>query len=112
MTASADQVLAALADGSRRTIIQRLAATSAATPTELAAGLPITRQAVSKHLHILEEAQLVTANRQGRETRYTLRPLALESATDWIAGVTRTWETRLDRLKRQVETRATEGADG
>ena len=96
-------VFAALADPTRRRLIQRLAEASPQTATRLATNLPVTRQAVSKHLAILAEAGLVTAERAGRETRYALTPAALTEATSWLAIIAATWDERLAALKRQVE---------
>jgi DNA-binding transcriptional ArsR family regulator len=91
-------VFAALADPTRRQLIERLTQGSA-TITELTAGLPMSRQAVTKHLHLLEEAQLVVVTPSGRERHYTLSLSPLQVATLWIAGVEHQWDERLARLK-------------
>lgn len=96
-------VFAALADPTRRALIQRLAEASPQTTPRLAADLPITRQAVSKHLAVLAEAGLVTAERAGRETRYALTPAALVEAASWLSVIETLWDERLAALKRQVE---------
>lgn len=96
-------VFAALADPTRRSLIQRLAEASPQTASRLAADLPITRQAVSKHLAVLAEAGLVTAERVGRETRYALTPAALAEAASWLSVIETMWDERLAALKRQVE---------
>ena len=101
-----DAVFSALADPSRRFVLQTLATQGTATPTELAAGLPVTRQAVTKHLTALREAGLVEASRAGRETRYALTPAPLASAVEWIEDVGSTWDARLEALKRLVEPAA------
>jgi DNA-binding transcriptional ArsR family regulator len=75
------------------------------TATELSAELPITRQAVAKHLGALREAGLVGSDRSGRETRYRLTPEALSDAASWIERVGAEWDARLDDLKRLVESR-------
>jgi len=98
-----DAVFAALADPSRRFVLQTLAAQGTATPTELAAELPVTRQAVAKHLATLRDAGLVEATRAGRETRYELTPAPLSAAAEWIDAVGTAWDVRLDALKRLVE---------
>ena len=95
-----DAVFSALADPSRRFLVETLAARGSATPTELAAELPVTRQAVAKHLAALREAGLVAAARSGRETRYALTPDPFEAATGWIEGVGATWDARLAALSR------------
>ena len=97
---SADLVFAALADPTRRRIVELLAAGPQATPTGLAAGLPITRQAVAKHLDALGAAGLVSQRRVGRETRYRLTPEPLSEAASWIASVGAEWDDRLARLAR------------
>jgi DNA-binding transcriptional ArsR family regulator len=101
-----DDVFVALADPSRRFVIETLAARETATPTELAVELPVTRQAVTKHLVALREAGLVEATRCGRETRYSLTPEPLATAYRWIEEVGTAWDERLAALKRLVEARA------
>jgi len=88
---------AALADPTRRTLLSRLAE-GEATVGELAAPLPISLPAVSRHLKVLEGAGLVVRGRkaQWRPTRMQAEPL--DEAADWIASRKRTWEARLDRL--------------
>lgn len=100
-----DSVFSALADPSRRFVIETLASRGTATPTELAASLPVTRQAVAKHLGALREAGLVEATRSGRETRYALTPEPLATAVEWIEDVGAVWDERLGALKRLLETR-------
>jgi DNA-binding transcriptional ArsR family regulator len=100
-----DEIFVALADPNRRFVIETLAARETATPTELAAHLPVTRQAVTKHLVALREAGLVEARRCGRETRYALTPGPLASASRWIQDVGAAWDGRLATLKRLVESR-------
>jgi DNA-binding transcriptional ArsR family regulator len=100
-----DGVFSALADPSRRFVVETLASRGTATPTELAADLPVTRQAVTKHLTALREAGLVEATRSGRETRYTLTPTPLSVVAGWIEDVGSVWDERLARLKRLVEER-------
>lgn len=97
------EVLAALADGTRRDIVQRLAGGATPTATELARDLPISRQAVTKHLRVLEDAEVVDAHRQGRESRYQLRTGSLDAAESWLEEVGRRWDDRLARLKAQAE---------
>ena len=94
-------VFSALADPSRRWLLETLARREA-TATELAADLPVTRQAVAKHLAALREAGLVDARRAGRETRYRLTPGPLEDAVAWIAEVGDAWDARLAALRRHL----------
>jgi DNA-binding transcriptional ArsR family regulator len=98
---SGEPVFAALSDATRRTLLTRLADGGPATATQLAAELPISRQAVVKHLDALREAQLVTSARQGREVRYTVTPEPLADAVGWIADVGGQWDSRLAALQAQ-----------
>jgi DNA-binding transcriptional ArsR family regulator len=91
-------VFLALADSTRREVIARLSRDGPATATQLAAALPITRQAVSKHLSTLAGARLVAVRREGRETRYRLTPEPLTAAMTWMASVGADWDARLGRL--------------
>lgn len=94
-------VFAALADPNRRHLVEALARHEA-TATELAADLPVTRQAVAKHLTALREAGLVDARREGRETRYRLTPGPLGDALTWMQDVGAAWDDRLDALSRHL----------
>ena len=100
--ADVDDVFDALADATRRAVLRNLADRGPQTPTELADHLPVSRQAVSKHLDVLGRAGLVTSARSGRETRFTFRPEPLSDAADWMADVGATWDKRLDALKRRL----------
>ena len=80
MHGGVDAVFSALADERRRSLVEVLAERGSATATELAAGLPVTRQAVAKHLASLGEAGLVAMTRSGREVRYRLTPEPLDDA--------------------------------
>jgi ArsR family transcriptional regulator, cadmium/lead-responsive transcriptional repressor len=91
-------VFAALADPTRRQLVRSLAEHPGLTASRLAGELPMTRQAVAKHLGALSGAGLVEARRAGRETRYTLTPAPLADAVEWMAGVGAQWDARLDRL--------------
>ena len=93
----------ALADGNRRRLLGFLAERDSATATELAAELPVTRQAVAKHLGELSAAGLVEGERRGRETRYRLTPAPLSEATRWLADVGAAWDERLTALGRHLE---------
>ena len=91
-------VFAALADPTRRHVVATLARRDSATSTGLAAELPMSRQAVAKHLGALSAAGLVRHEKVGRETRYALTPDGLADAAAWMAGVGAEWDTRLARL--------------
>jgi DNA-binding transcriptional ArsR family regulator len=97
-----EAVFSALADPSRRFLVERLAERGEATPTELAEELPVTRQAVTKHLASLEAAGLVHATREGRTTVYRLDPAPLAEATAWIERVGTEWDERLAALARHL----------
>ena len=88
----------ALADPTRREVVRSLAAQPGLTASHLAGELPMTRQAVSKHLNALSGAGLVQARREGRETRYTLTPAPLAEAIEWMTAVGAQWDARLARL--------------
>lgn len=100
-----DAVFAALADPTRRQVIERLAAEPTATATQLASGLPISRQAVAKHLGALAAAHLASAERHGRETRYRLTPEPLADAVGWMRDVDARWGERLGALVRRTDDR-------
>ncbi|MEE1787533.1 metalloregulator ArsR/SmtB family transcription factor [Streptomyces sp. SP17BM10] len=101
-------VLAALAEPTRRHVLDALAARGTATATELAAGLPVTRQAVVKHLAVLDQAGLVTAHRAGREVRYRPAPDALAATARWMADLADAWDQRLLAVKHLAEGTAAE----
>jgi len=99
------RVFDALADPNRRYVVEALAERGTATATELAAELPVSRQAVAKHLAALNHAGLVESRREGRETRYELTPGALGDAMDWMASVGAEWDARLDALRAHLRKR-------
>lgn len=100
--AGADAVFAALADPTRRSLIETLAVRPASA-TRLAGDLPITRQAVAKHLTGLRLAGIVTVERVGRESLYSLDPEPLGEAAEWITRVGDEWDSRLAKLERALE---------
>ena len=102
MRARVDAVFQALADPHRRFVLETLADRGSATVTELAAELPVTRQAVAKHLGTLRTAELVEPTRAGREIRYRLSPAPLGDALDWMERVGATWDERLAALRRHL----------
>lgn len=101
----AGAVFSALADPTRRRLVESLAREGPQTATALAADLPVTRQAVAKHLGQLGAAGLVTADREGREVRYRLSPAPFADAAAWMAAVGADWDDRLARLRRTLERR-------
>jgi DNA-binding transcriptional ArsR family regulator len=98
-------VFQALADPTRRHLVETLAARESASLRELATDLPMTRQAVSKHLAALEEAGLVASERRGRETRFRLEPGPLDGAAAWMTAIGTQWDGRLARLRERLEDR-------
>jgi DNA-binding transcriptional ArsR family regulator len=95
-------VFSALADPTRREVVRSLADRPGLTASHLAGELPMTRQAVAKHLSALSGAGLVVARREGRETRYTLTPAPLTEAIEWMSAVGAQWDARLDRLSKRA----------
>lgn len=102
-------VFGALADPNRRRLLGYLAERETATATELAAELPVTRQAVAKHLAALHAAGLVEPSRHGRETRYRLTPEPLGDAVAWMAELGAQWDERLEALRAYLERRSPRG---
>lgn len=100
-----DELWSAVADPTRRRLLDVLLAHGEATATTLAGELPVTRQAVAKHLAVLDRAGLVESRRQGREVRYAVRPERLDDATRWLARVAAEWDARLATIKRIAESR-------
>ena len=96
-------VFAALADPTRRELFESLVRGGDDTATGLAARLPVTRQAVGKHLAVLERAGLVRTHRVGRESRYEPRTAGLTAAADWLTVLAAEWDRRLDRIKALAE---------
>jgi DNA-binding transcriptional ArsR family regulator len=96
-------VFGALSDPTRRALLATIAQRPAATATELAAELPISRQAVLKHLTALADAGLLDRQRSGREVRYRVTPEPLSDAVSWMADVGAEWDERLATLKRSLE---------
>jgi DNA-binding transcriptional ArsR family regulator len=101
----AGRVFGALADPTRRALLASIADHASATATELASELPISRQAVLKHLTALTDAGLLDRARSGREVRYRVTPEPLSDAVSWMAEVGGQWDTRLATLKRQLRRR-------
>jgi DNA-binding transcriptional ArsR family regulator len=81
-------------------LVERLLTNGPATATTLAATAPLTRQAILKHLQVLEAAGLLAHERSGREVRYRVTPQPLVSAVAWILDTAGRWDQRLDRLRK------------
>jgi DNA-binding transcriptional ArsR family regulator len=102
--AIAEQVFTALADPTRRAILAALASQGPATATDLAAVLPISRQAIAKHLALLSEAGLVTAEPgERRRVRFRLRAAPMQVAQQFLAALARDWEGALGALKDHLD---------
>jgi DNA-binding transcriptional ArsR family regulator len=105
--AIAEQVFVALADPSRRAVLAALASGGPATATDLASRLPITRQAIAKHLAVLTVAGLVIAEPgERRRVRYRLNSAPIQVAQQFLAALARDWDSRLDALKDHLDRHA------
>lgn len=106
MSEPLDAVFAALADPTRRAVLETLLRDGSTSVPALTGALPMSRQAIAKHLAVLGDAGLVeraSAGSSAREVRYRLRDGALEPAATWIARADAAWDGRLARLKETVE---------
>ena len=101
--AEVDELWSAVGDPTRRRVVDLLLGHGEASATTLAAELPVTRQAVAKHLTVLDRAGLVEARRRGKEVRYVIRPRQLDAATRSMAAVAAEWDARLSAIKRIAE---------
>ena len=96
-------VFFALGDGTRLSVVSRLGASGALSATALADGAKVTRQAIVKHLRVLEGAGLVTHERRGREVLYALETRRFADARTFIDRVSAAWDRRVERLRALVE---------
>jgi DNA-binding transcriptional ArsR family regulator len=104
MTTQADDELwSAIADPSRRRVLDLIVSHGDVSASWLAGQVPFTRQAVSKHLAVLEEAGLVSRRKQGREVLYQVEAARLDQATQAMAGLAARWDQRLNAIKRLAE---------
>jgi DNA-binding transcriptional ArsR family regulator len=108
VAAEVDELWSAVADPTRRRVLDALLDRGEATATILAGELPVTRQAVAKHLGVLDRAGLVEGRRRGREMRYAIRPQRLVAATRSMTQVAAEWDARLAAIKRIAESAARE----
>ena len=102
MPEAPDAVFAALADPTRRRVLRLVAERGPTSATLLGRELPVTRQAIVKHLVVLGRAGLVTGQRTGQEVRYALVPEPLDEVSEWIAEIGSRWDERLARLRQVV----------
>lgn len=100
---AAAKTFAALGDPTRLELVRRLGAAPRLNVTQLSAGVDVTRQAVSKHLAVLQGAGLVRRERSGRETFYELRREEVASAAEYLARVSAAWDAAIERLRAHVE---------
>ncbi len=96
-------LFAALGDKTRLALVARLSAGRSASISQLTAGARITRQAVSKHLRVLQRAGIVHSTRTGRENRFALEPRPFQDMEEYLNFVSRQWDQSLARLKSFVE---------
>jgi DNA-binding transcriptional ArsR family regulator len=97
-------VFFALGDGTRLSVVRKLSSGGALSATALAGGADVTRQAIAKHLRVLEGAGLVTHEKRGREVLYSLEPRRLAEARTYLEGVSERWDRAIERLRKNVET--------
>ncbi len=98
-----DDLWEAMADPTRRKLIDLLVARGQATATTLTADMPVSRQAISKHLLLLQRVGLIDGHRQGREVRYVVREQRLAEATRALSQVADNWDRRLRAIKQLAE---------
>jgi DNA-binding transcriptional ArsR family regulator len=100
---SVETVIGALADPTRRRVLETLAAYPAASASALARELPVSRQMVLKHLAVLHESGLVSSVRSGREVLFQVQSAPLSETADWLSSLAAQWDSRLADLKARAE---------
>ncbi|WP_430510524.1 ArsR/SmtB family transcription factor [Gottfriedia solisilvae] len=100
-----EDVLIALADPTRRQLLNLIATMGQATATTLAKRVTVSRQAVVKHLTVLNGAELVASNRVGREVKYSVSPEKLAATAEWMARLATDWDRRLEWIKLAAESK-------
>lgn len=96
-------LLVALADPTRRAVFERLNSEGPASASKLASELPISRQAIAKHLNLLDSVGLVDRREEGRQVVYSARVAPLHDVATWLETVGEEWDTRLEKLKRSFD---------
>jgi DNA-binding transcriptional ArsR family regulator len=96
-------VFFALGDGTRLSVVKKLGASGTLSATALSHGAKVTRQAIVKHLQVLEGAGLVSHEKRGREVLYALEPRRLADARSYLDGISTSWDRAIDRLRQFVE---------
>lgn len=104
-TPSAAAIFAALGDPTRLALLDRMAESETRSIAQLSDGLPISRQGVTKHLRVLEDAGLVTVRKVGRESRYAPRAEPIDAARAYLEQVSARWDAALARLARHIAER-------
>lgn len=99
-----DRLFAALADPTRRQVLELLGSRPTTSATALAKRLPVSRQAVTQHLTVLEDSRLVRRERVGREVLFSVETERLTAASSWLAARANAWQDRLRSLKREAES--------
>jgi DNA-binding transcriptional ArsR family regulator len=99
-----DEVFGALADATRRDLLEELAQRGEASASAMAKTLPVSRQAIAKHLQILEESGLVDSRKRGRELCFAVQPRALLATARWMERAAERWDQRLNRIKQIAES--------
>jgi DNA-binding transcriptional ArsR family regulator len=102
-TVGTDELVAAVTEPTRRQLLDLLLDLGDSTPSALADQLPVTRQAISKHLVVLDRVGLVSAQREGREMHYRLNVARLDEAAQSLSAIASAWDRRLMRIKRLAE---------
>jgi DNA-binding transcriptional ArsR family regulator len=102
---ASSEVFAALGDPTRRHLLDQLAKTGPSNASVLADDYPLSRQAIVKHLGVLQAAGVLTSERHGNEVRYSVVPGALDDATSWLQRVGGQWDQRLVALRKHVRDR-------
>ena len=97
-------LFAALGDDTRLALLTKLSAGQQRSITDLAHNSPLTRQAITKHLRVLERAHIVRCTRSGRERLYELDPLPVQSLKNYLDALSHQWDSALQRLRAFVET--------
>lgn len=99
-----DELWAALGDPTRRRLLDLLLVDGSGTATSLSSLMPVTRQAVAKHLGVLERAELVVPHKDGREVRYVVNETQFARAVEQLASVGAAWDARLRRIRAIAES--------
>jgi DNA-binding transcriptional ArsR family regulator len=103
MTAVAAPIFDALGDVNRLRIVGRLCDGGPSSTSQVTQSVPVTRQAATKHLELLEAAGVVTSSRRGRERIWTVQTKSLAQASDYLAQLSHRWDAAIDRLRAYVE---------